>query len=106
MMTSTCNYSGGTTFNTTVENSKNDSKSFDVMKILQLVIACLGITTNLIVIVVFLNHKKLRRKVPNICINEVSVLKYEICIKNRNYYCRYIAYYTTVLLITCNINKR
>ena len=47
------------------------------MKILQLVIASLGVTTNLIVVVVFLNHKKLRRKIPNICIiNQVSVIKH------------------------------
>ena len=76
-MTSTYSFSGGTTFNSTVENSNNDSEGFDVMKILQLVIASLGVTTNLIVVVVFLNHKKLRRKIPNICIiNQVSVIKY------------------------------
>ena len=35
-----------------------------------------GIITNLTVIVVFLNHKKLRRKIPNIfIINQVSVLE-------------------------------
>ena len=73
MMTSTYNYSGGTILNTSVEISQNDYEGFDVMKILQLVIASLGIITNLIVVVVFLNHKKLRRKIPNICIiNQVS----------------------------------
>ena len=76
-MTSTYNYSGGTTFNSSIEISQNDSEGFDVTEILQLVIASLGITTNLIVVVVFLNHKKLRRKIPNICIiNQVSVIKY------------------------------
>ena len=75
MMTSTYNYSDVTIFNTTVENSQNSSKHFDIMKILQLVIASLGITTNLIVVVVFLNHKKLRRKIPNICIiNQVRII--------------------------------
>ena len=74
MMTSTYNYTGGTTFNATVDSLQNSShQSFDVMKVIQLVIASLGITTNLIVVVVFLNHKKLRRKIPNICIiNQVS----------------------------------
>ena len=73
MMISTFNYSGGTVLNTSVEISQNDSERFDAMEILQLVIASLGIITNLIVVVVFLNHKKLRRKIPNICIiNQVS----------------------------------
>ena len=74
MMTSTYNYTRGITFNATVDSLQNSShQSFDVMKVIQFVIASLGITTNLIVVVVFLNHKKLRRKIPNICIiNQVS----------------------------------
>ena len=76
-MTSTYNYASATIFNTTVGNSLNSSKNFDIMQILQLVIASLGITTNLIVVVVFLNHKKLRKKIPNICIiNQVSIIKH------------------------------
>ena len=40
--------------------------------VIQTVTASLGIVTNLTVIVVFLNHKKLRRKIPNIfIINQV-----------------------------------
>ena len=75
-MTSTYNYSSVTIFNTTIEKSQNSSKNLDIMQILQLVIASLGITTNLIVVVLFLNHKKLRRKIPNICIiNQVSAIK-------------------------------
>ena len=51
------------------------SGGYDVMKILQVVIACLGVFTNLIVVVVFLNNKQMRRKIPNICIiNQVSKL--------------------------------
>ena len=43
------------------------------MDIIQQCIAASGIFTNLIVIIVFLNDKKLRKKVPNICIiNQVS----------------------------------
>ena len=76
-MSSTYNYSGGTTLNTIKETTKNDSESIDIIKILQIVVASLGITTNLIVLAVFLNHKKLRRKIPNICIiNQVSVIRY------------------------------
>ena len=53
----------------------NASGGYDVMKILQVVIACLGVFTNLIVVVVFLNNKQMRRKIPNICIiNQVSTL--------------------------------
>ena len=43
------------------------------------VIAYVGIVTNLTVMVVFLNDKKLRRKVPNICIiNQVGSISYEV----------------------------
>ena len=46
------------------------------IRIIQTVTASLGIVTNLNVIVVFLNHKKLRRKIPNIFItNQVRVYK-------------------------------
>ena len=45
---------------------------FDVMEIVQLSIAPVGIIGNLTVIVVFLNHRKLRRKIPNrFIINQV-----------------------------------
>ena len=49
------------------------STGYDVMEILQIIIASSGIITNLTVVVVFLNDKKLRRKTPNICIiNQVG----------------------------------
>ena len=49
-------------------------ENFDAMKIIQIIIACIGIITNIIVVIVFLNDKKLRRKIPNICIiNQVCV---------------------------------
>ena len=45
---------------------------FDVMEIVQLAIAPVGIIGNLTVIVVFLNHRKLRRKIPNrLIVNQV-----------------------------------
>ena len=47
--------------------------NFDVMEIIQLSIAPVGIIGNLTVIVVFLNHRKLRRKIPNrFIVNQVS----------------------------------
>ena len=48
--------------------SKNDSVTYDAMKIIILVIACTGVVTNITVIFVFLNDRKMRRKIPNICI--------------------------------------
>ena len=57
-----------TKFNITTENAQNIAESINIMKVLQIIIASLGITTNLIVAVAFLNHKKLRAKIPNICI--------------------------------------
>ena len=55
---------------TNVNNNDNEdnSEKFKGMKIVIVVIACVGVTTNLIVVIAFLNDKKLRRKIPNICI--------------------------------------
>ena len=51
--------------------------SLDVMKIVQLSIAPVGIVGNLTVIVVFLNHRKLRRKIPNrFIVNQVNKLDF------------------------------
>ena len=45
----------------------------DLMKILQTLISTCGIVTNLLVVIVFLNDKEMRRKIPNICIiNQVG----------------------------------
>ena len=52
-------------------HGKADSRSQSIL-IIQSTIASVGIVANLTVIVVFLNHKKLRRKIPNIfIINQV-----------------------------------
>ena len=52
---------------------QNDNK-FDVMMLLQCIIASVGTIANLTVVVVFLNHKELRRKIPNrFIINQVSI---------------------------------
>ena len=59
-------------------NVCNNNETFKVQSIrmIQSTIASLGIVTNLTVIVVFLNHKKLRRKIPNIfIINQVRKYK-------------------------------
>ena len=59
----------------TMENQPGEttSNTLSTMGIVHSVIASVGIVTNLTVIVVFLNHRKLRRKIPNICIiNQVS----------------------------------
>ena len=53
--------------------TQNDNK-FDVMMLLQCIIASVGIVANLTVVIVFLNHKQLRRKIPNrFIINQVSI---------------------------------
>ena len=53
---------------------EDNSGSLNAMKIVILVIACTGVVTNLIVVIVFLNDRKLRRKIPNICIiNQVCM---------------------------------
>ena len=53
--------------------ARDTESGSNFMDIIQQCIAASGIFTNLIVIIVFLNDKKLRKKVPNICIiNQVS----------------------------------
>ena len=60
---------------TDVIDSEDDSGKFNGLKILQLVIASMGVITNIIVVIVFLNDRKLRRKIPNICIiNQVGTI--------------------------------
>ena len=50
------------------------SKSLDVMMILRLFLSSVGIVGNLNVLIVFLSHKKFRKKIPNIfIINQVSI---------------------------------
>ena len=68
--------------NTSVFEETNDfstqNEQFDVMMLLQCIIASVGIIANLTVITVFLNHTELRKKIPNrFIINQVST-----CITN------------------------
>ena len=59
---------------TDVIDNENDSGKFNAMRILQLVIASVGIITNIIVVIVFMKDSKMRRKIPNICIiNQVCL---------------------------------
>ena len=58
---------------TEIMENANDSIEFTGM-ILQVSIASMGMITNVVVIIVFLNDRKLRRKIPNICIiNQVCI---------------------------------
>ena len=59
----------------TLFSLKEDSVTYDAIKIIILVIACTGMITNIAVVFIFLNDKKMRRKIPNICIiNQVCTL--------------------------------
>ena len=61
--------------NTTETISVEETKSIDVMVLLSAIIASVGIVANATVIFAFLNHKKLRGKIPNIfIINQVSLI--------------------------------
>ena len=56
-------------------NSGTGNAREDSIRIIQSSVASVGIIANLTVIVVFLNHRKLRRKIPNIfIINQVRKL--------------------------------
>ena len=54
----------------TIESNKPEENTdiISTMGIVHSIIASVGMVTNLTVVVVFLHHRKLRRKVPNICI--------------------------------------
>ena len=59
--------------------AEDTSTGTNTMGIVHSVIACVGIVTNLTVAVVILNDRKLRRKVPNICIiNQVGFIICEV----------------------------
>ena len=54
--------------NVTISNIAETSSEFDSMRILQIIISSVGIIANFTVVFVFLNHKQLRRKIPNMFI--------------------------------------
>ena len=59
--------------NTTKAMSVEERKSIDIMALLSAIIASVGIVANATVIFAFVNHKKLRGKIPNIfIINQVE----------------------------------
>ena len=60
----------------TSSNNEDDS-ILPVNTIFHSTIACIGIIANATVVVVFLNHKKLRQKIPNIfIINQVLLITF------------------------------
>ena len=60
-------------WNESEEYLGGSGNTLEIMEIVQLSIAPVGITGNLTVIVVFLNHRKLRRKIPNrFIVNQVG----------------------------------
>ena len=57
----------------TLDYLNDDNKTVDVVMVLSTIIASVGIMANFTVLVVFLNDKKLRKKIPNIfIIHQVS----------------------------------
>ena len=65
--------------NTTEATSAEPTRTIDVMVLLSAIIASVGIVANATVIFAFLNHKKLRGKIPNIfIINQVSAILWNI----------------------------
>ena len=62
----------GSLNSTTINSNKDETIRAQSILLIQSTTASVGIVANLTVIVVFLNHKKLRRKNPNIfIINQV-----------------------------------
>ena len=69
---STITYTNDMATNLTSVRYMGRSIKFDVMTILSTTISILGIIANLTVVIAFLNHHKLRRKIPNMfIINQV-----------------------------------
>ena len=53
---------------------KSNINYLDIMDIVQLSVAPVGIIGNLLVIIVFLSHRQLRRKIPNrFIVNQVRI---------------------------------
>ena len=72
------NYTGfyNDDMDTNTNTEATESPTFNVMMILKMVIASVGIIANFTVVFAFLNHKKLRRKIPNMfIINQVKYLR-------------------------------
>ena len=60
-------------FRNRTDRDAEETEDVDVMMILHSTTASVGIVANLTVVVAFLNHKKFRRKIPNVfIINQVS----------------------------------
>ena len=58
---------------TKISVGSDTEKPLDIMMVLSTVTATVGIFANLTVVVVFVKHRSLRRKIPNIfIINQVS----------------------------------
>ena len=63
--------------NSTSLSSRDMADNVTVMMILQSLISSVGIIANMTVVVVFINDRKLRVKIPNMCIiNQVSIKIY------------------------------
>ena len=60
--------SSNITTNTTSTTTSSTSADISIMTIVHSIIGSVGIVANLTVILVFLNHKKFRQKIPNIFI--------------------------------------
>ena len=65
----------------TVSSVPDTFEEVDVMMILRFILSSVGVIGNLNVFIVFLNHKKLRKKIPNIFItHQVSVKPLHDCV--------------------------
>ena len=72
----THNYNFNITHLVTLSNLPETSENVDIMMISSTTIAGVGIIANITVVIAFLSHRKLRRKIPNMCIiNQVSETK-------------------------------
>ena len=62
-------------FNGSLPSSEQTSGTTLTMMVIHTIIASVGILGNFTVILAFLNHKKFRKKIPNIFIlNQVSIM--------------------------------
>ena len=72
----THNYNFNITHLVTLSNLPQTSENVDIMMISSTTIAGVGIIANITVVIAFLSHRKLRRKIPNMfIINQVSETK-------------------------------
>ena len=90
----------------TEQNVNETSKSVDVMMIIKFIVSFIGIVGNLTVLIVFLNCRKFRKKIPNIyIINQVSFVNIYLIYCTNSYTVLSLHHEPSLLVISSHHRK-